>query len=466
MDRPGAGLAPDLRDRQYSSSAGRFSFKARSGPSRTLRFRYLGTTTTLPRNGDVDVQVRAAVTINTDRRELRNGESLQFSGRLRGEPIPEKGKLLALPGAHVTRLAHVREPTRRPQRPLEPPVPVHDHHRHHTLRVPRPRPARVRVPLRRRHIPGGSSPGAWLTPLDRMRRPLGRVAQWESARFTRERSQVRNPPRPSPRRPATGQNPRPRAGRACRSATRPSRYVAAGPSRGPRRQYFESVAAARSPLMAILWTVAPRCSAAHSRVAPLTPPAGYALHLLAGGPAHVVGAGTRAGGEVPRPVVGGLGDHLPRSRRHAGERHGRDGAAGLVLEPAPPRDVAREAVDHERLVGRPEPGERGLAPRVTRRRGDVRAAGRADPRAADRFVARVGDIGKDLDLRVAVRRGRSACRARRRWRRPPSSAPAQCAAEGAGQRHSCQSRPGPRVRRPPPRRPPRRQAAPRAGGEG
>jgi hypothetical protein len=26
--------------------------------------------------------------------------------------------------------------------------------------------------------------------------PLGRVAQWESARFTRERSQVRNPPRP------------------------------------------------------------------------------------------------------------------------------------------------------------------------------------------------------------------------------------------------------------------------------
>jgi len=27
--------------------------------------------------------------------------------------------------------------------------------------------------------------------------PSGRVAQWESARFTRERSQVRNPPRPS-----------------------------------------------------------------------------------------------------------------------------------------------------------------------------------------------------------------------------------------------------------------------------
>ena len=31
---------------------------------------------------------------------------------------------------------------------------------------------------------------------------LGRVAQWESARFTRERSQVRNPPRPSSGSPA------------------------------------------------------------------------------------------------------------------------------------------------------------------------------------------------------------------------------------------------------------------------
>ena len=37
-----------------------------------------------------------------------------------------------------------------------------------------------------------------------IRRPLGRVAQWESARFTRERSQVRNPPRPSARKPRSG----------------------------------------------------------------------------------------------------------------------------------------------------------------------------------------------------------------------------------------------------------------------
>ena len=36
---------------------------------------------------------------------------------------------------------------------------------------------------------------AMATPIDSV--TSGRVAQWESARFTRERSQVRNPPRPS-----------------------------------------------------------------------------------------------------------------------------------------------------------------------------------------------------------------------------------------------------------------------------
>ena len=72
----------------------------------------------------------------------------------------------------------------------------------------------------------------------------------------------------------------------------------------------------------------------------------------------------------------------PATRREA---HGRDDADGLAAEPAPARDVAREAVAQARLAGRPAPGERGLAPRITRRRGDVRAAGRADLRAADRF---------------------------------------------------------------------------------
>jgi len=36
------------------------------------------------------------VTIRPDRRRLRNGEQVQFMGRLRSGPIPSAGKLLAL----------------------------------------------------------------------------------------------------------------------------------------------------------------------------------------------------------------------------------------------------------------------------------------------------------------------------------------------------------------------------------
>src|SRR5215208_5949013 len=126
----------------------------------------------------------------------------------------------------------------------------------------------------------------------------------------------------------------------------------------------------------------------HPRFAPLRP--------LAEGTAHVVGAGLRACGEVPRPLVGGLGDRPPRPRERDGEAHGRDDADGRAVEPAPARDVAREAVTQARLACRPDPEDRGLAPRITRRRGAVGAAGRADLRAADRFEGRVGPIWKQL----------------------------------------------------------------------
>ena len=84
------------------------------------------------------------------------------------------------------------------------------------------------------------------------------------------------------------------------------------------------------------------------RFAPLRP--------LAEGSAHVVGAGLRACGEVPRPLVGGLGDRPPRPRQRDGEAHGRDDADGRAVEPAPARDVAREAVAQARLAGRPDAG--------------------------------------------------------------------------------------------------------------
>src|SRR3954453_12783711 len=46
-------------------------------------------------------------------------------------------------------------------------------------------------------------------------------------------------------------------------------------------------------------------------------PAAVGVRLLADGPARVVVAGLSGGGELPRPVVGGLGDRLLRSRHSA-----------------------------------------------------------------------------------------------------------------------------------------------------
>src|SRR4051794_4485201 len=54
-----------------------------------------------------------------------------------------------------------------------------------------PKPVGEVDEAREREARGGA---AWAPPLQSL--SPGRVAQWESARFTRERSQVRNPPRP------------------------------------------------------------------------------------------------------------------------------------------------------------------------------------------------------------------------------------------------------------------------------
>jgi hypothetical protein len=75
---------------------GRFSYRAGAGPSRTLRFRWHGTGTARPASADVDVAVPARSTIRVDRRRVRNGESVTFSGRLTGRPLPEGGKLVDL----------------------------------------------------------------------------------------------------------------------------------------------------------------------------------------------------------------------------------------------------------------------------------------------------------------------------------------------------------------------------------
>ena len=75
---------------------GRFRFNAGTGPSRTLRFHWEGTDTARPAAADIRVVVPARSSIAVDRRAVRNGDSVTFSGRLLGRPLPEGGKLVDL----------------------------------------------------------------------------------------------------------------------------------------------------------------------------------------------------------------------------------------------------------------------------------------------------------------------------------------------------------------------------------
>ena len=79
-----------------SNGSGRFTFKARSGPTRLLRFRYAGTPTIRGRTTVVLLRVRAASSIRASRRRVVNGESVTFRGIVRSQPIPTTGKLLQL----------------------------------------------------------------------------------------------------------------------------------------------------------------------------------------------------------------------------------------------------------------------------------------------------------------------------------------------------------------------------------
>jgi hypothetical protein len=79
-----------------TSKTGRFSYLARRGPARSIRFRYPGTPMIRGRNGDVALRVRASATLKPNRRSVINGETVIFRGRLNGGWIPAAGALVEL----------------------------------------------------------------------------------------------------------------------------------------------------------------------------------------------------------------------------------------------------------------------------------------------------------------------------------------------------------------------------------
>jgi hypothetical protein len=75
---------------------GAFRFTVPAGPSRTIRYRYDGSNTARPSSAELATSVPAASRLKASRRRLRNGQTVRFTGRLLGKPIPRGGKLVAL----------------------------------------------------------------------------------------------------------------------------------------------------------------------------------------------------------------------------------------------------------------------------------------------------------------------------------------------------------------------------------
>jgi hypothetical protein len=90
----GSGYARVARVR--TDAGGGFAYRVPAGTSRTLRFRYTGSAIDRPSQAEVSLRVPAAVTIHASRRSVRNGDTVTFSGRLRGKPIPSGGKVVDL----------------------------------------------------------------------------------------------------------------------------------------------------------------------------------------------------------------------------------------------------------------------------------------------------------------------------------------------------------------------------------
>jgi hypothetical protein len=79
-----------------TSRTGRFSFLVRRGPSRTIRIRYDGASQIRGVTRMVLLNVRPRTMISTNRRRLRNGDTVRFRGRIKTGRIPDRGKLVEL----------------------------------------------------------------------------------------------------------------------------------------------------------------------------------------------------------------------------------------------------------------------------------------------------------------------------------------------------------------------------------
>jgi hypothetical protein len=79
-----------------TNADGRFVYPIEARSSRTFRFVYQGTATILPVEDTATLLVKARSSISVKPKHVLNGDSVVFTGRVRGRPLPEAGKLIEL----------------------------------------------------------------------------------------------------------------------------------------------------------------------------------------------------------------------------------------------------------------------------------------------------------------------------------------------------------------------------------
>jgi hypothetical protein len=85
-----------LVDTLTSGARGRFAYAIDARASQSLRFAYPGTATRLPAEDKVALLVSGRSTLAVNRARILNGQSVVFSGRVQGRPLPITGKLIEL----------------------------------------------------------------------------------------------------------------------------------------------------------------------------------------------------------------------------------------------------------------------------------------------------------------------------------------------------------------------------------
>ncbi len=85
-----------LADTLTTGANGHFAYAIDAHASQSLRFAYPGTSTRLPAEDKVSLLVSGRSTFSVNRPRVLNGQSVVFSGRVQGRPLPAAGKLIEL----------------------------------------------------------------------------------------------------------------------------------------------------------------------------------------------------------------------------------------------------------------------------------------------------------------------------------------------------------------------------------